>query len=71
MNIAFKVQPFVPNMADRRGCARILPDMLEQQARYERMARKWFAERGRGYLGDPGAAAVALARSIASPSEER
>ena len=35
--------------------------MLDESARYERMARAWYASKGKPYPGDPGASFVATA----------
>lgn len=38
-----------------------LRNMIDDAARYERMARKWYADKGKPYPGDPGAGLVQLA----------
>jgi hypothetical protein len=48
-----------------------LDRMLEDAARHDRMARKWYAERGRSCPGDPGAPIVKLAAEIASGKSAR
>ena len=38
-----------------------LRNMLSEAERYERVARKWYADKGKPYPGDPGAGLVKLA----------
>ncbi len=48
-----------------------LSGMLEEQARYERMAKAWAEKNGRKYKGDPGAGFVELAAAGARGDDVR
>ncbi len=48
-----------------------LDRMLEDAARHERMARKWYSERGKPYPGDPGRPALAVAAQVAQGTHPR
>ena len=48
-----------------------LSRMLEDAAKHDRMAREWYASRGRPYPGDPGKPALAVAAQIAQGTHPR
>lgn len=46
-----------------------LAEMVEKSARFERMAKKYYAEHGKPYPGDPGAPFIEIARRGARGEE--
>jgi hypothetical protein len=63
-NTAPQAVPALPRtQVGRSEWVATLNRMLDDQARYERMARAWYKAKGQTYPGDPGAARVRDAAS--------